>query len=152
MEINLKKYLIGNIRCGDAEFKYRGNGTDLFVIYLVGYFLTLITLGIYSFWWQKNIYNYLIDNIAIHKGDDSIKAKSTVTGGGLLGLTLGNLLIIVFTLGLGFAWVEIRTNKYYTENIKLSGDIDLDSLQQTEDVYTDATGEDAVDFFDIDLM
>jgi uncharacterized membrane protein YjgN (DUF898 family) len=152
MEINLKKYLIGNVRGGDAKFKYNGNGTDLFLIYLVGYFATIFTLGIYSFWWQKNIYNYLIDNISIHKDDDRIKAKSNVTGGGILKLTLVNLLITIFTLGLGYAWVEIRTQKYFTENITLTGDIDLDSLQQTEDVYTDATGEDATDFFDIDIF
>lgn len=152
MEVKLRKYLIGNVRGGDANFKYNGNGSDLFLIYLVGYFATIFTLGIYSFWWQKNIYNYLIDNLTIHKDDDRIKAKSKVTGGGILKLTLVNLLITVFTLGLGYAWVEIRTKKYFTENIILTGDIDLDSLQQTEDVYTDATGEDATDFFDIDLF
>lgn len=152
MEINLRKYLVGNVRGGDAKFKYSGDGANLFLIYLVGYIATIFTLGIYSFWWQKNIYNYYIDNITIHKDDNKIKLKSTVTGGGLLKLFLVNLLITVFTLGLGYAWVEIRTKKYYTENITLAGDIDLDTLQQTEDIYTDATGEDATDFFDIDMF
>jgi uncharacterized membrane protein YjgN (DUF898 family) len=152
MEINLRKYLVGNVRGGDAEFKYSGNGGELFLIYLVGYFATIFTFGIYSFWWQKNLYNYYIDNISIHKDDNYIRAKSKVTGGGILKLTLVNLLITIFTFGLGYAWVEIRTKKYYTENIMLTGDIDPDSLQQTEDIYTDATGEDATDFFDIDIF
>ena len=152
MEINLRKYLVGNVRGGDAKFKYSGDGANLFLIYLVGYIATIFTLGIYSFWWQKNIYNYYIDNISVDKDDTPIKLKSTVTGGGLLKLFLVNLLITVFTLGLGYAWVEIRTKKYYTENIKLWGYIDLDTLQQTEDIYTDATGEDATDFFDIDMF
>jgi uncharacterized membrane protein YjgN (DUF898 family) len=152
MEINLRKYLIGNVRGGDAKFNYNGDGTDLFLINLGGYFATIFTLGVYFFWWQKNLYNYYIDNTTIHKDDTEIKLKSTVTGGGILKLTIVNLLITVFTLGLGYAWVEIRTKKYYTENITLSGDIDLDGLQQTEDIYTDATGEDATDFFDIDMF
>lgn len=151
-EINQRKYLIGNVRGGDAKFQYRGNGGDLFVIYLLGYLLTILTLGIYSFWWLKNIYNYYIDNISIHKDDKEILLKSTVTGGGVFKLSIVNLLITVFTLGLGYAWVEIRTKKFYTENIKLSGDIDANTLQQTEDIYTDATGEDAADFFDIDIF
>lgn len=152
MEINLRKYLIGNVRGGDSEFKYNGNGMDFFLINLGGYLATIFTLGIYSFWWQKNLYNYYIDNITIHKNNTEIKLKSTVTGGGVFKLFIVNLLITIFTLGLGYAWVEIRTKRYYTENITLSGDIDLNTLQQTEDIYTDATGEDATDFFDIDLF
>lgn len=151
-EMNLRKYLIGNVRSGDAKFSYEGNGTDYLILNLKDYFLTIFTLGIYFFWWQKDIYNYYIDNISIIKDDAKIQLNSTVTGGGILKLTLVNLIITILTLGLGYAWVEVRTKKYYTENIMLSGDIDLDSLQQTEDIYTDATGEDAIDFFDIDMF
>ena len=152
LEMNLRKYLIGNVRSGDAEFTYRGNGSDFFLLNLKGYFLTLLTLGIYMFWWQKDISNYYIDNISISKDNAGIHLKSTATGGGIFKLLVVNFLITVITLGLGYAWVAIRTKKYFTENITLSGNIDLDSLQQTQDVYTDATGDDAIDFFDIDIF
>jgi uncharacterized membrane protein YjgN (DUF898 family) len=33
----------------------------------------------------------------------------------------------------------------------MEGDIDIDSIHQTEEEYTNAFGEDAVDFFEIDL-
>ena len=33
------------------EFKYKGNGGEYFVLNLKGYFLSIITLGIYMFWW-----------------------------------------------------------------------------------------------------
>ena len=36
--------------------------------------------------------------------------------------------------------------------IVMEGDIDLDTLAQTEDDYADATGEEMSDFFDIDLI
>jgi uncharacterized membrane protein YjgN (DUF898 family) len=63
-----------------------------------------------------------------------------------------NFLIIVFTLGLGLAWVETRTNKFMCDMISIEGDIDLDALQQTEEEYKDAMGEELAGFFEIDLL
>jgi uncharacterized membrane protein YjgN (DUF898 family) len=150
-KINMRKYLIGNVRGGDVEFSYKGKGEDLFVIYFLGYILTLVSLGIYAFWWEKELWNYYIDNILLHKNDKTIRLKSSVTGGGIFKLRIVNLLLTVFTLGLGYAWVKIRTRKYFTENIHLIGDINLDEIAQTEDIYTNAAFEDAGDFFDIDI-
>ena len=63
MQINLRKYLLGNVRFGDANFSYKGDGLDLFLINLKGYFLTIFTFGIFYFWWEKELWNYYIDNI-----------------------------------------------------------------------------------------
>ena len=151
-EIDLRKYLLGNVRSGDVEFKYNGNGNDLFVIYILGNIFTVLTLGIYAFWWQKELWNYYIDNISLHKGDKNMELKSSVTGGGIFKLQIVNFLLTVFTLGIGYAWVEVRTRKYFTENIHIIGNINLDEITQTEDVYTNAALETAGDFFDIDIF
>jgi uncharacterized membrane protein YjgN (DUF898 family) len=58
----------------------------------------------------------------------------------------------VFTLGLGYAWVVTRTMEFTVSKIQMAGDIDLDSIQQTEESYRDATGEDMSDFLDIDFI
>jgi uncharacterized membrane protein YjgN (DUF898 family) len=42
--------------------------------------------------------------------------------------------------------------KFTCDMIEMEGDIDLDSLSQTEADYADATGEEMSDFFDIDLI
>ncbi len=152
MQVNLRKYIIDHIRYGEVEGRYKGEGLELFLINLKGMLLSLVTLGIYSFWWQKDIIAYMIDNASFHRGEDSLKMQSTLTGGGLLKLTLVNMLIAIFTLGLGFAWVEIRTLKYITEHIKITGNLDLGQLSQTEEEYKEALGEDALDFFDFDLF
>ena len=150
--INLRKYLIGNIRAGDVEFEYKGNGSDFFVVLVLGYIFTVLSLGIYSFWWEKELWNYYIDNISLQKGDKTMQLKSTVTGGGIFKLRVVNFLLTVFTLGLGYAWVAVRTRKYFTENTHLEGDINLNEIAQTEEIYTDAMFEDAGDFFDIDIF
>ena len=152
MQMKLRKYLIDNVRYGEVEGRYEGDGFDFFILNLKGYFLTLITLGIYMFWWQKDIFAYYMDNMSFHKDEQEVKITSTVTGGGLFKLQIVNLLLTIVTLGFGYAWVEMRTMKFFTENIQIEGDIDMASITQTEDEYKNAFGEDALDFFDMDLF
>lgn len=152
MSINMRNYLLGNIRFGDVEFNSEGDGGDYFMLNLKGYFLTIFTLGIYAFWWQKELFEYYINNLSMSKGDKEIALNSTVTGGGFLKLAIVNLLIIIGTLGIGYAWVVTRTMKYIFENIEMEGNIDLNLLLQTEENYKDATGEDVGDFLDMDFV
>jgi uncharacterized membrane protein YjgN (DUF898 family) len=149
--MNLRNYIFSNIKFGNIEFKSNARGSSYFVLILKGYFLSFITLGIYSFWWMSEIFAFYVNNISMHKDDREIRLKSTATGVGFLGLILGNLLIIVFTLGLGFAWTQVRTMNFIANNIELEGNIDLDSISQTEEEFTDATGEDVSDFLDLDI-
>jgi len=150
--INLRNYVFSHIRLGDVKMKYKGDGFDFFALNLKGYILTILTLGIYSFWWQKELFEYQINNLSLHKGDDKIVMQSTATGGDFFKLLVVNLLIIVFTLGLGYAWVVTRTMDFTVSKIQIAGDINLDSIQQTEESYRDATGEDMSDFLDIDFI
>ena len=60
-------------------------------------------------------------------------------------------MIIIFTFGLGAPWAYIRIKRFVCDNVKLEGDINLDETRQTEEQYTDATGEDAMDYLDLDI-
>ena len=144
--------MLSNIRFGDVEFEYNGDGADYFVLNLKGYFLTIFTLGIYLFWWQKDLFEYYIDNLTLNKDGKEINLNSTVTGGGFLKLGIVNLLLVIFTLGLGYAWAVSRTLKYLFDNIELEGSIDLGTINQTEEDFKDATGEDISDFLDLDFV
>ena len=151
MAMKIRRYTHQNIRYGDVEFNNDCNGTDWFLLNLGGYLLTLITLGIYSFWWQRDIFNYYINNMSMRKEEQKIQCRSTATGGGFFKLLVGNLLITVFTLGFGKAWADMRTQRFIWDNIKMEGDINLNEIHQTEEEYTNAFGEGAMDFFDIDI-
>jgi uncharacterized membrane protein YjgN (DUF898 family) len=63
-------------------------------------------------------------------------------------LNLGNFLLLVCTLGLGYSWIAVRNQKFFTEHLTLKGDIDLDSVIQ-EMQQSDALGEEALDAFDV---
>jgi uncharacterized membrane protein YjgN (DUF898 family) len=152
MSMTLRNYLIGNVRFGNAKMNYDGDGGDYFLLNLKGYFLTLITFGIYIFWWQKELFEYYVNNLTLHKEDQKIAFNSTVSGGGIFSLIFVNLFILIFTLGFGYAWVAMRTLRYLMENIKIEGDLDLDSLTQTEEEYKDAMGEDIGDMLELDFV
>ena len=151
LQMNIRKYTHQNIRYGDVEFSNNANGDYWFLINLKGYFFTIITLGIYAFWWQSEIFAYYIDNMKMTKSEQKIKCYSTATGGGFFGLLIVNFLITVFTLGFGKAWADMRTQKFIFDNVKMEGDINLDEIHQTEEEYTNAFGEGAMDFLEINL-
>lgn len=151
LQMNIRKYTHQNIRYGDVEFSNNAKGEDYFILNLKGYFLSLFTLGIYTFWWQRDIFNYYINNMKMMKGEQKIECKSSATGGDFFSLIVGNLLITFFTLGFGKAWADMRTQRFICDNIKIDGTIDIDKIHQTEEEYTNAFGDDAMDFFEIDI-
>ena len=150
--INIRNYMISNVRVGSGKFQYKGDGTDFFVLNLVGYLLTIVTLGIYGFWWQKNLFEYYVNHLTFERGEEKIQFKSTATGGDFFSLLVVNILMIIFTLGLASPWVIMRTLRFVFNHIELQGNVDLTQLSQTEDHYTDATADDLADFFDFDLV
>ena len=153
MKIHIREYTLGHMRYGDVQAQYRGDGGEFFLLNLKGILLTLITLGIYSFWWQKELFEYYFGNIRFAKDEDNcLYLHSRATGGGFFKLIMINFLLVVFTLGLGTAWAEMRTMRFMADNIALSGNLDLDTIQQTEEEYTNAMGDNLLDFFDMDLF
>ena len=150
--INLRKYILGHIQMGNAKFAYRGNGSDYFVLNLKGYILSILTLGIYLFWWQKNLFSYYVDNLILSNEERTVKCKSTATGAQFAGLLIVNIIILLFTLGLGYSWVVTRTLEFAFSNIHLSGEIEFDTLIQTQGDYSDATATDMADFLDFGFI
>jgi uncharacterized membrane protein YjgN (DUF898 family) len=150
--MKLRRYIIENIKMGDAQFSYSGKGGDFFVLNLSGYILTIFTLGIYFFWWQRDLFRFFINNLRMHKGDQMVRFQSTASAGDFFSFIIINLLIVVFTLGLGIPWVIIRSLQFVTEHVQIEGNIDLEELQQQQEDYGDAAGEDVIDWLNFDLI
>lgn len=152
LAMNLRSYTHRHIRYGDVSFSNEASGSEYFMLNLKGYFLTFVTLGIYSFWWQKDIFNFYIDQLKLKQGDRFVQFRSTATGADFFKLLVVNFLLLIVTLGIATAWIEMRTLRFIFGHIKMTGNIDLGSVTQTEAEYNDAFGEDAMDFFNIDLV
>ncbi len=151
-EMDLRKYIFQNIKVGDASFQYHGNGSKYFGIVIGGYLLTIITLGIYGFWWQKKLFDYFVNNLELVKDDKKLTFRSTATVGGFFELLVLNMLLIVFTLSIAFPWTLVRTMKFMTQNIIVEGEMSLDELQQSQEDYSNATGDDMTDMLDLGIV
>jgi uncharacterized membrane protein YjgN (DUF898 family) len=150
--IEIRKYIFKHLRFGNLTFSYEADGGTFFVLHLKGYFLLVITLGIYSFWYVRDLFNYYIDNIRMYQDDKKLTFRSNATAGGYFKLIVGNILIILFTLGLGTPWAIVRTLNFVFSNIVIEGALDVNAIRQTEESYKDATGEDLADMIDIGLV
>ena len=76
--------------------------------------------------------------------------RCRVTGGGLLWLTVSNGLLVLCTLGLALPWVQVRTAKYWLENIYLENDLDLAIIEQDAQQVS-AAAEGMADFLDLPI-
>ena len=151
MMVNLHKYTQNNIRLGNAQVKFEGDGMDLFVIYIKGYLLTILTLGIYSFWWITEMHKFYIVHTSIIQDGNEYPVNTHINGLDFLKLSLMNVLIFIFTLGIGEPWVRVRTMRYFIDNMEIGAGFDPDTLVQTEGDYKDATGDDMLSMMDLNL-
>ncbi len=77
--------------------------------------------------------------------------RSDITAGGLIGLYVGNMLIVVFTLGLGLPVALHRSLRFFTGRYGIVGHLDPDRLTQTT-LDRPRTGEGLLEAFDPGLF
>ncbi len=152
-QVDIRKYIFSHLRFGNLSFDFRGDGGRLFWINLKMILLMYPTLGIYSFWYYKNLWKFYAENTTITQDGKTINFKLKVEAGDVFELVVVNFFLILFTLGIATPWVAVRTLKFFFRFLKIEGEFNTDTIQQTEyDDYDDAAGDDALDFFDIDLL
>ena len=138
--VEIKKYITKHTRLGNVEFEFVGEGMELFLINLKGIFFTILSMGIYMFWWFKNTFNFHVENTRLHFEGNTYSITSDAEAGKIFKLFVVNALIVVFTLGLGVAWANVRTYRFICENCAIENDVDVDRIKQTEPTYHDAIG------------
>lgn len=148
----LRTYIIGNIRFGSIYMGYDGNGGSLFVINLKGFLLSIITFGIYYFWYRTEYLNYFARHTYMEQDGNRFYLESEFDGADFFGLMIVNLFLTLFTFGLGTPWVITRTVKFMINHIRIPDGINLNNIQQTEDDYKDATGDDVLDYLDFGIV
>nr|WP_250431976.1 DUF898 family protein [Pontibacter ruber] len=150
--VKIRKEMIENVRFGSAHLRYTGDGADLLLIHVKGYFLSILTVGVYLFWYVKDLLRFYTDNIVVVHEDTYSRLQCNVSGFDYLKLAIGNLLLIICTLGFGTSWATARTMSFILNNSTLVGTFDPDTLVQTEEDYTNAMYEDLADVLDIGLV
>ena len=73
------------------------------------------------------------------------------TAWSLITLWLGNMALIIFTLGIAQPFVEQRIMRYFVERLSVNGAIDFTSIQQSR-ARLDKRGEGLIDALDLDAF
>ncbi len=106
---------------GRQSAKFVGSGGDLFVTFLVGYLLTLVTLGIYTPWFACKLQKFFQTNTHIYENGQPIgKFDFVGEGGSLLGTFIVGYLLTLVTVGIYAPWFQCKLNKFFAQNTRVS--------------------------------
>lgn len=152
---NLIREIVGNLRMGSLKFAYTGRGGQYFIKLVIGAILTVITLGFYLFRYRANLHNYILNHIILEQeGNELLKGtlQANTTGWGFFKLMIGNFFIVVFTLGIATPWAIIRHLTYVCNTLIYIGNVDFETIGQTETMQVGATGEGFLDALDLQII
>lgn len=80
---------------------------------------------------------------------DNAGFKLNTSTGSLIALWVGNLLIMIFTLGIAAPYTVQRLVRYFADRLEVSGWVDIGKIEQSR-AKVDSTGEGLLDAFDLD--
>lgn len=144
---NSQKFFRSNTYFGNLNFDYTGDGKEVLkTMFVKAWFLIPLTFGIYYFWYKASLIRYDWE----HTTCGNLKFTSTITGKKLFILTITNMLLLLVTFGLGFAWVKTRTLQHKFSWIQIEGNVDLNQIVQ-EMKDGGQTGEGIADMLDFDV-
>lgn len=142
-----RAFLVNNVRFGTEPFIYESEPKPLFNQWVKAFFLTLPTLGLSWAWYAAYQHRHQWGHTTMRGG----RFVSTVTGGGMLGLAVTNILLVVVTVGIAVPWVLARTMRYHLDNLTLVGTVDWASIQQQNATAGASMAEGVADSFNLDV-
>jgi uncharacterized membrane protein YjgN (DUF898 family) len=122
--VALQKYIYENTSIkrpgkGDIALEFTGTGGELFKIGFVGYLLTMITFGIYGFWFMAKLNKYFLSNSRGRANDGEFRLDSDLEGGELFGNLFVGALLTGITFGIYYPWFICKLQKIYFNKLKI---------------------------------
>lgn len=131
-ETQLYKYMMEHLRFGSLRFGYNGSSKELFRIYLKGFLLGMVTLGIYQIWSFRDLYNYTVNHTVVRKGDQEFNLHSDANTREVFEMLIGNVLLVVLTLGFGASWASMRFFRFLINHCVIPAEFNLDAIEDHE--------------------
>jgi uncharacterized membrane protein YjgN (DUF898 family) len=109
--VSLRRWLasrvvVGPTRHGNVQLVFTGSGATLFVKAFVGYLLTVVTLGIYGFWFAADLMRFFAEHTEGHAEDGTVyQLRFTLTGGELFKTAFVGWLLCLVTIGIYTPWL-----------------------------------------------
>jgi len=141
------RFMVSHSYFGSRGFHFDGSGRELLKSYLFAFLLTLPTLGLSWFWYLAKRQRFFWEHTTF---DETLHFHSSVTGRAMMNFYVGNFLILVVTLGLGWPWIVVRSCRFVCKYLSQEGSLDLAAVEQ-EAQEASATGEALSGFLDTGL-
>ena len=136
---SLRKYIADHSWYAGHRFQFSGEGRAMLWPYVKFLLLFLPTLTLYRFWNQARQTRYYWSKTSFA----GVPFASSVSGDGLLILTIVNGILTFCTLGIAYPWALCRLIRYTFENLRLESlpNIALaDTKAEGGDAFGDALG------------
>ena len=99
---------------------FTGTGGELFVTYIVGYILTLLTLGLYSFWFQVNLMRFTSGNTSVTTSSGRrYRVNFTGTGAEFFVINVVGTVLSFLTLGIYYFWFLNNLIRFQTDYLEV---------------------------------
>ncbi|BDS13424.1 YjgN family protein [Aureispira anguillae] len=95
-----------------VHWGYRGDLKTFVQKFVIGWLLTIVTLGIYGSWYAENIRSYLVD----HTRFGNIEFRYEGDGLTYFLMNLKGIILTIFTAGIYFFWYNKEVFNYLIEN------------------------------------
>lgn len=116
------EYKISHTVYNGKRLKFEGRGSELFVERFKWILLSIITLGIYSFWISIKMKQWVVSNTHF-EDEDLISGESYFEGNllGLIGVNLFTFFITVISLGLLLPFAVCYKERWIAKNTVING-------------------------------
>lgn len=132
-----------NTSSGGKDANVLGMVAGLIAVYLL---YVVIRSTIWSFYTAREL-----NIFAQYTRFSGASFEFNATAWSLITLWLGNIALIIFTLGIAQPFVEQRIMRYFVERLNVHGQIDFASIQQSQ-APLDKRGEGLIDALDLDAF
>jgi uncharacterized membrane protein YjgN (DUF898 family) len=135
-----------------AAFKASGGGDGsssrsppvaVAIVFMLAALVIVPVLRAFQDWVHKLIY----DRVSL----GSVRVAAHYSIGGLLALRFGNMLMLIFSLGLAYPWVRCRTARYLLGGIELVAPSGLDGFIADSTPDETAIGDQIASVLDVDI-
>ena len=100
-----------------GHIAFHGKGGTLLKTFIKGVLLTMVTFGIYSYWFAVDLNKFNFDHTEIHVEGRVSKLRFDGTGGELFVITFVGGLLMMVTFGIYYFWFITKLLKWQTSNV-----------------------------------
>jgi uncharacterized membrane protein YjgN (DUF898 family) len=143
----------GNVDAAfDSVFEDGGTPSDweygIVFLVIIGFFVFLVLFSLlipmlWAVYTAKELRTF-----ANYTRFDGAQFHLDATAGSVIWLTIVNILILIFTLGIGWPFINQRVVRFVVDRLRLEGAIDIDRIRQSQ-AARPKRGEGLADAFDV---